>query len=233
MAHFAVSGSRAGPRPASRSIEIPNTARLARIALCQASYGNLDQHLSPIIGMRTRLYGRQSAPDLDPRARFSGAQCCRSSRVSAAASTTTQVGGLPAIKTNRILVPTQGYHFPLGWDEGKCISRIRRIILRGCQFAAPPSYRIFRGLLRASLPAATSSVMLFSSSVTNRTSVPDWFRKIPSGDTSNQPIMLPTPISWGCISSGGWSVLCAFRSAAQQRLISRHSNFFQIYWSRS
>ena len=28
-----------------------------------------------------------------------------------------QVGGLPAIKTNRILILTQGYHFPSGWDE--------------------------------------------------------------------------------------------------------------------
>jgi hypothetical protein len=29
-----------------------------------------------------------------------------------------QVGGLPAIKTNRILVPTQGYHFPRGGTNG-------------------------------------------------------------------------------------------------------------------
>ena len=156
--------------------------------------GNLDQPLSPINGMRHAPVCRRSAPYLDPRAQFSGAQCCRSSCVSATASATPQVGGLPAIKTNRILIPTQGYHFPSGWDERKCVSRIGRIILRGCQFAAPPSYRIFRSVLRASLPAATLSVTLFSSSVTNRISVPDWFLKIPSDDTLNQPITLTTPI---------------------------------------
>ena len=29
----------------------------------------------------------------------------------------------------------------------------------------------------------------------------------------NMPIMLPTPASWGCMSSANWSVLCAFRWA--------------------
>ena len=33
--------------------------------------------------------------------------------------------------------------------------------------------------------------------------------------------------------TAGSSVLCAFRSAAQQRLIFHHLNFFRMFWSRS
>ena len=187
--------------------------RVTTRSLCAAFYGNLDHPLSPIIGMRYAPVCRQSRT----RSRPASAILRRSMLPVEPRLRCRQHNhpswGLPAIKTNRILVPTQGYHFPSGWDERKCISRIRRIVLRGCQFAAPPSYRIFRSVLRSSLPAATSSGTLFSSSVINPTCVPVSYLKIPSDDSLNVLIMLPTRTSWGCMSTANWSVRCAFKWA--------------------
>ena len=57
--------------------------------------------------------------------------------------------------------------------------------------------------------------------------------KMRSDDTLNQPTTLTTPIWWGYVSTAGWSVLCAFRSAPRQLLVFRHFNSFQMFSSRS
>ena len=102
----------------------------------------------------------------------------------------------------------------------------RRIILRRSQFDASGNYRIFRSELRAGSPGATPSETLFSSFVIKPACVLDQSPKIPSDDTLNQPIMLRTRTSWGCMSTVDWSALCVFKSAVRQLLTSRPFELF-------